>query len=293
MNLLSLVSEPLTYEFMQRALIGTVALGIAAPVAGVWATSRRLVYLTDAMGHALLAGVAGAAIAGASLLLGAMIAAVVMATGVSWLVLRARLPEDSAIGIAGQGLFALGAIGVSIQGDPRALSHILFGNALTITTTDATVQVALGVLVLGGCWLALPVLAASTFDAVHARTVGVRTGLVDTAVILALALLVVVGLSTVGVLMALTLYLAPAAASALLTRRLVPRLLTASALGLVAGVVGLFAAYHLALPTGPVVAVTAVSEVFIAHLVALSRRAVHHQRLGATLPAHGHPIRPT
>lgn len=280
------LTEPLSYDFMQRAALGTLALGIAAPVAGVWATSRRLVYLTDAMGHALLAGVAGAALAGASLMLGALVAAVIMATLVAWLVVRARLPEDSAIGIAGQGLFALGAIGLTLQGDPRALSHVLFGNALTITPAEVHLQVFLSALVLGGCWLALPVLSASTFDPVHARTVGVRTGLVDAAVILALALLVVVGLSTVGVLMALTLYLAPAVAATQLTERLLHRLAVASALGVLAGMVGLFASYHFALPAGPVVAVTAVGEVFAAYTVQLARKVTDHRRLAGIIPAH-------
>lgn len=284
--MMSWLTDPLAYDFMQRALLGTLALSIAAPVAGVWATSRRLVYLTDAMSHALLSGVAGAAILGASLLLGAFVAAVVMASLVAWLVVRARVPEDSAIGTAGQGLFALGAIGVSLQHDPRALSHILFGNALTITGTEVKLQIALSLLVLAGCWLALPVLSASTFDPVHARTVGIRTGIVDGAVILTLALLVVVGLSTVGVLMALTLYLAPAVASSQVTARLVPRLVCASLLGVGAGTVGLFASYYLALPTGPVVGVVAVAEVFAAYGVVLARRLLDHRRLAGIIPAH-------
>jgi ABC-type Mn2+/Zn2+ transport system permease subunit len=125
--------EPMSYPFMQRAALGTLAVGVAAPVAGVWATSRRLVYLTDAMGHAILAGVAAAALLGASLLVGGLTAALVMALLVALLVVRARLPEDSAIGVAGQGLFALGVIGVSVSSQPRALAHVLFGNPLTIS----------------------------------------------------------------------------------------------------------------------------------------------------------------
>jgi hypothetical protein len=57
-------------------------------------------------------------------------------------------------------------------------------------------------------------------------------------------------------------------------------------LGVVAGTTGLFAAYHLALPTGPVVAVAAVAEVFIAYAVVLARRAVDHRRLAGVIPSH-------
>jgi ABC-type Mn2+/Zn2+ transport system permease subunit len=256
--------EPLSYAFMQRALVGTVALGVAAPVAGVWATSRRLVYLTDAMSHAILAGVAGAAIVGGSLFAGGLVAAVVLALLVALLVVRLRLAEDSAIGVAGQGLFALGVIGVSLGTDPRALSHVLFGNPLTLTNAELLAQAGLSVVVVAVVLLCLPLLIATTFDAAHARTLGVRTGLVDTGVILGLGLVVVLGLTTVGVLMALTLCLAPAVAARLLSSRLRRVLVLSAMLGVAAGVLGLLASYHLGLPAGPLVAVIAVIEVAVA-----------------------------
>ncbi|MCW6004444.1 metal ABC transporter permease [Micromonospora sp. CPCC 205371] len=267
--------EPMSYPFMQRAAVGTLAVGVAAPVAGVWATSRRLVYLTDAMGHAILAGVAAAALLGASLLVGGLTAALVMALLVALLVVRARLPEDSAIGVAGQGLFALGVIGVSVSSQPRALSHVLFGNPLTISSADVAAVIALSVIVVAAVAVCLPVLVATTFDPVHARTLAVRTGLVDTAVIVGLGLVVVVGLTTVGVLMALTLCIAPATAARLLSARVTRVLFLAGSLGASAGLAGLLASYHLGLPAGPVVAVLAVAEVAAAVLARTCLRRRH------------------
>lgn len=256
--------EPLSYPFMQRAMVGAIALGIAAPVAGVWATSRRLVYLTDAMSHAILAGVAGAALVGGSLFAGGLVAAVVMALLVALLVVRVRLAEDSAVGVTGQGLFALGVIGVSLGADPRALSHVLFGNPLTLTVDEVVAQVGLAAIVVAVVVACLPVLIATTFDPAHARALGVRTGLVDTGVILGLGLVVVLGLTTVGVLMALTLCIAPAVTARLLSNRLTCVLILSAVLGVVAAAVGLIASYHLALPAGPIVAVLAVAEVAVA-----------------------------
>lgn len=274
MTLLRWLTEPMSYPFMQRAALATVAVGVAAPVAGVWATSRRLVYLTDAMSHAILAGVAGAALLGVSLLLGGLIAALVMALLVAALVVRARLPEDSAIGVTGQGLFALGVIGVSLSTEPRALSHVLFGNPLTVSRTEVAAELVLSAVVVSLVAVCLPVLVATTFDPGHARTLGVRTGLVDTAVIVGLGLVVVVGLTTVGVLMALTLCIAPATAARLLSARVVRVLWLAAALGAAAGLVGLLASYHLGLPAGPVVAALAVGQVAVA---ALARPVLAHR----------------
>jgi ABC-type Mn2+/Zn2+ transport system permease subunit len=272
----SWLADPFDYEFMVRAAVATLAVCVAAPMCGIWALSRRLVYLTDAMSHGILAGVAGASIIGASLLLGGLIAAVTMALIVSVLVVRARIPEDGAIGVVGQGLFALGVIGVSLQSDPRALAHILFGNPLTVTGTDVAVDVALALLVALIVVALRPVLLATTFDAVHARTVGIHVGLVDATLLVVLSLTVVAGMVTVGVLMAVTLVIAPAVTARLLARSLHTMLLIAIGSGLLAGTAGLLVSYHAALPTGPTVAIFAVIQVVFAALWVRPVRALHH-----------------
>lgn len=272
---------PFAHDFMQHAAISCLALGIAAPIAGIWATHRRMVYLTDAMSHAVLAGVAAASLLGGSLLLGGLASAAVMAVVVALLVARSRLAEDSAIGIAGQGLFALGVIGVSLGSDPRALSHALFGNPLTVTPTDLALQAGLAALVLGTVVLFLPVLTATTFDSGHARSLGVNTTVLDVGLVLALGLVVVVGMTTVGVLMVVVLCIAPAAGAGLVARTLAGTLAAAVGLGTAASLGGLLAAYHLALPAGPVIAVAAVLLVAACALPRLALRRTRPAPEGA------------
>ena len=220
MTAIGWLTGPLSYPFMQRAVLATLAVGVAAPVAGVWATSRRLVYLTDAMSHAILAGVAARRCSACRCWPVGLVAALVMAVLVALLVVRARLPEDSAIGVAGQGLFALGVIGVSLNAEPRALSHVLFGNPLTVTGADVVTE-----LVLGPSWSAprsgVPA-GAGRHDLRPRPRPNPRRAhrTVDTAVIVGLGLVVVIGLTTVGVLMALTLCIAPAAAARLISARI-------------------------------------------------------------------------
>ncbi len=273
MNWSGWLMEPFEYDFMVRAAVATIAVCIAAPACGVWALSRRLVYLTDAMSHGMLAGVAGAAIIGGSLLVGGLIAALAMALFISLLVVRARVPEDGAIGVVGQGLFALGVIGVSLQSEPRALAHVLFGNPLTVSRFDVIVDVALVVIVIGTLAVMKPALLATTFDAVHARTVGMRVGLIDSALLVVLSMTVVAGLVTVGVLMAVTLIVAPAVTARMLGRSLNAMFAIAVASGLMAGVAGLLVSYHAGLPTGPTVALLAVAQVGVAALWAHPARA--------------------
>jgi len=282
------LTEPFAYDFMVRAAVATIAVCIAAPACGVWALSRRLVYLTDAMSHGMLAGVAGAAIIGGSLLVGGLIAALAMALFISLLVVRARVPEDGAIGVVGQGLFALGVIGVSLQSEPRALAHVLFGNPLTVSRFDVIVDVTLVVIVIGTLAAMKPALLATTFDAVHARTVGMRVGLIDSALLVVLSMTVVAGLVTVGVLMAVTLIVAPAVTARMLGRSLNAMVAIAVASGLMAGVAGLLLSYHAGLPTGPTVALLAVAQVGVAALWAHPARAVQRSLISDRASAAAH-----
>lgn len=270
---MNLLLDPFTSTFMVRAALGLLLLGIAAPLCGCWVLQRRLVYLSDAMSHAVLAGVAGAALLGASLLVGAFVAALVMALGVAALVLRAGVAEDAAIGVSGQSLFALGLVGVSMApGETRPLSHILFGNPLTLSWSDVRLQAVLTAIVVAACVVLLPLLVATTFDGVHARTVGVPVARVDTLLVLGLGLVVVIGLTTVGVLLAVSMLVLPAVAARLLCRTLHRMLAVSVGLGVTAGLVGLLVSYHLALPTGPVVVLVAATQVVGAAGVSAVRR---------------------
>lgn len=280
--------DPFGYEFMQRALLATLAVCVAAPMCGIWSLSRRLVYLTDAMSHGILAGVAGASIVGGSLLVGGLLAAVTMALAVSLLVVRARVPEDGAIGVVGQGLFALGVVGVSLQSDPKALSHILFGNPLTVDRTDVVIDVALAVTVVLVIIALRPVLLATTFDPVHARTVGMRVGLIDATLLVTLSLTIVTGLVTVGVLMAVTLVIAPAVTARLVGRSLDSMMVIAVASGVISGICGLLISYHAGLPTGPMVALMAVAQVGLA---AVWRRPAGTVGCSLLRPLGGHRTR--
>lgn len=262
---MSLLLDPFASGFMVRAAIGLVLLGIAAPLCGCWVLQRRLVYLSDAMSHAVLAGVAGAALVGASLLAGAFVAAVVMALAVAALVLRTGVAEDAAIGVTGQSLFALGLVGVAlVPAGTRSLTHVLFGSPLTVSWSDVGLQAVLTAAVVGACVVLLPVLVASTFDGVHARTVGVPVARIDTLLVVGLGLVVVIGLTTVGVLLAVSMLVLPAVGARLLCRALRPMLVLAVGLGVTAGLLGLLLSYHLELPTGPVVVLTAAVPVVLA-----------------------------
>ena len=78
-------TNPLTYAFMQRGLLAALMVGVLCAVIGCYVVLRSMAFLGDAMAHAVLPGIAIAYLLSANLTAGALIAAIVVALGISLL----------------------------------------------------------------------------------------------------------------------------------------------------------------------------------------------------------------
>ena len=141
MDLLDLVMEPLTYDFMVRALVTTVLAAVVCAVLSCWLVLIGWSLMGDAVSHAVLPGVVLAYIAGAPFALGALVFALLAVTLIGVVRNTSRVKEDAAIGIVFTTLFALGLVLISVTPSQTDLNHIIFGNLLGVSVPDL-VQVA-------------------------------------------------------------------------------------------------------------------------------------------------------
>jgi tetrahydromethanopterin S-methyltransferase subunit D len=91
--------EPLTFTFMQKALLASLIVGVVCAVIGCYVVLRSMAFLGDALAHAILPGVAVAYLVGANLLAGALVAGLLVAVGISFVSRAGTIKEDTAIGI--------------------------------------------------------------------------------------------------------------------------------------------------------------------------------------------------
>ena len=245
--------DPFQSDFSQRAGLICIMVGVLAPVVGTWVSLRRLAYLGDAMSHSVLGGVAlGFAWFGTNAVLpGALVAGVFMALTIHYLSQNRRLSNDSVIAVVGSGMFAFGVIALNSIDSTVSVSHFLFGQLLTVTTTDLYITLVLTVLALAFVWWRFPDLTFSTFDRDHATQIGIRVQRLDAAMLVLLAVCVVVCLNTVGIALTVSLLITPTATSRLFFNNVVSITRGAIAFGLVEVLGGFVAAYHLDLPPGP------------------------------------------
>jgi ABC-type Mn2+/Zn2+ transport system permease subunit len=233
-----------------------------------------MAFLGDALAHAILPGVAVAYLAGVNLLAGALVAGLLVAVGISLVTQAGTIKEDTAIGIFFAGALALGVALISTM-DTFAvdLTHVLFGNVLGVTSADLWISGILGTLVLVATALLYKRLLVVSFDPILARTLGLRTHMLQTVLFLMLAATIVVSLRTVGVGLVAAMLVTPPAAAYLLTRRLPAMMAVSALIGVVSAVGGLYASYYLDVATGAAIVLVA-TGIFVAVFIFAPARGV-------------------
>jgi manganese/iron transport system permease protein len=273
--------EPLQYSFMLRAFAASVMVGVLCAVMGTYVVLRGMAFLGDALAHAILPGVAIAYLLHGNLLVGALVAAVVIAVAIGVFSRQGTIREDTAIGILFAAALSLGvALISSIKTYAVDLSHILFGNVLGVSSADLWLTGGLGVLILLTVLLLFKPFLVISFDPVLAATMRLPAELLRMLMLVLLALTVVVSLQTVGVGLAAAMLVTPAATAYLLTRRLVPMMLLSALLGGLSSVIGLYLSYYIDVVSGAAIVLTATLFFLFAFLFA-PRQGVWRRRASA------------
>lgn len=281
---MSFFLEPLQYDFIVRALLAAVIVGIVCSILGVYIVLRGMAFLGDAMAHTILPGVVVAFLLGWPLAIGALLMGILTALGIGLLTERTTLKEDTAIGVIFAGLFALGVAMLSLRGNYSIdLAHFLFGNLLGVSAGDLLLTAALGLIVLVLIFLFYKEFLVLSFDPLLAETLRLPARFLNYLLLMLIAVTIVVALQVVGVALMLAILVTPAAAASFLTRRLPSMMAVSAAIGVFSGVVGVYMSYYLNIASGPAVVLVATS-VF---LVVLGLAAMRGRR-GHSTPS---PVR--
>jgi zinc/manganese transport system permease protein len=277
------LTDPLSADFMLRALLGGVLVASICAVVGTWVVVRGMAFLGEAMAHGMLPGVALASLLGLPVIAGAAVSAMAMSLGVGLITRRGRLSNDTSIGLLFVGMLALGVIIVShSRSFATDLTAILFGDVLAIQPGDLVVlAIALGVTVLLAT-LFHRSFVALVFDPRVARTLGLRPRLAQVVLVGLVTLAVVASYGAVGSLLVVGLLLAPAVAAGHWVRRIPAIMVLAAVLGGTAVVGGLLISWHAATAAGASIAATSIALVALSAAV---RALVPHGRTGTPAPA--------
>lgn len=233
--------------FMGRALIVLLVLSVAAGVIGVFINLRGLEFLSDGLTHAVFPGIAAGFVLGGrdGLYVGALIAAIAAAIFLTVLSNK-RVSSDATIAIVLTAMFSLGVIFVSRSSDYAGqLESLLFGHLLTVTTTEVTITSVVAVMALLLMAITFRGQLFLAFDRSATQAAGYRPVLLNLALNVAIALVVVAASSAVGNLLVLAVLIVPGAVARLATGRLSWLFVISAGFAMLASWIGLAAAFGL------------------------------------------------
>lgn len=218
MNMFSTLLAPFQFDFMINALVISVLVAIPMALLSCFLVLKGWSLMGDAISHAVFPGVVIAYILGFPYAVGAFTAGMLCALATGFLKDNSRIKQDTVMGIVFSGMFGFGLVlYVKIQSDVH-LDHILFGDMLGVTSGDiceAAVIAAITSAILGLKWKDFMLHA---FDPGQCRTVGLNVGWLHYGLLAMISLTIVGALQAVGLIMSISLLIAPGAIAFLLTR---------------------------------------------------------------------------
>lgn len=243
--------ELFQYTFFQHALLGSLFASIACGIIGTYIVTRRLVFISGGITHASFGGIGIGLYAGVSPILCAAIFSVLSAFGVEWLSKRSDMREDSAIAVFWTFGMAIGIIfSFLAPGFTPDLSSYLFGNILTITTSDIVMLGILSVILAAFFGLFLRPIIAIAFDREFARSQHMPVALFEYLLMMFIALTIVSCLRMVGIVLVISLLTLPQMTANLFTNSFKRIIWLSILIGYVSCIGGLFFSYKYQIPSG-------------------------------------------
>ncbi|HEH8347163.1 TPA: metal ABC transporter permease [Staphylococcus aureus] len=263
--MLEFVEHLFTYQFLNRALITSIIVGIVCGTVGSLIVLRGLSLMGDAMSHAVLPGVALSFLFGIPMFVGALITGMIASIFIGYITSSSKTKPDAAIGISFTAFLASGIIIISLINTTTDLYHILFGNLLAITSSAFLTTIVIGSIVLILIIIFYRPLMISTFDPTFSRMSGLNTTLLHYFVMLLLSLVTVASIQTVGIILVVALLITPASTAFLISKKLYSMMIIASLISVISSIVGLYYSYIYNIPSGA----TIVLCTFVIYIITL------------------------
>ena len=244
--------EMLQWDFMKNALL---ALLLMAPLFGILSTmivTGRMSFFSDALGHSAFTGIAIGSILGLTApLWAAVVFSIFFALLFSWVRSRSNQAADTLIGVFSSTAVALGIFVATLGGGSfTKYNKYLIGDILSVTRSEIGMLalVLLGILVF--CVLFSNRLSLMAIHPQLASSRGFPVGLSQTLFTAAIAVVVTLSISSVGLLILNSLLVLPAASARNVARNLREYHLFSVVFALIAGVGGLTVSYYLGSSAG-------------------------------------------
>lgn len=261
-----------TYEFMQRAFMAGLIVALMCPLIGTFIVIKRQSRLSEGLGHVAFAGVTGASLLSIYPPLGAAILTVLTAIGIELVRRRQNQYTDMILALFFYTGLALAVIFATMTKMPSTgLLNFLFGSILTVTDTDIMTIAGVAVVVALTVYFMYSKLLFTAFDEQIAVTAGIAVGRINMLFAILTALVVVMGMTIVGILLIGALMIVPVAAAHLWRRGFGQTLIISEIYSLASVSLGLLGAFEYDLAPGGTIVLVAILGYVLTFAVTVAR----------------------
>lgn len=246
-----MISEFLSYGFVQRGLLAGSLVAVICAILGVFLVLKRLSLIGDGLSHVCLTGVALGLLTQTSPLYMSVPVVLAASLGILKMMDKVKIYGDAAIGIVSAAGLAAGILITALAGGFNAdLFGFLFGSILTVGRAEvlgcAVLLAALGLFLL----FYYRDLIAASFDEAFARTRGIAVKRLNAVLIVFTSLAVVLAFKVVGIFLISALIIVPPVAALLLARTFKQVLCWACGLALLSVWSGVYLSFVFNIPSG-------------------------------------------
>lgn len=274
MDILNLLQQP----FLLRAIYGGLIVSILCAILGVFVTLRKESFLSDAVAHASLAGVAIALLLSIEPTFFALAVGILMAIGITYIKKHTQISADAIIGIFFSVLFALGIVILSLSTSYKPeLSTYLFGSILSISWDNILISGIIFVITVILITIFYSQLVYSTLDKEAAYIRGIKIHKLEYLLSILTSVTVIISIKVVGIVLVTALLIIPATSAKLVAKSFKQMIPISIIISILSTILGIFISYYQNTPTGATIVI--VAGVIFTLILITNKLLAHYKKL--------------
>jgi zinc transport system permease protein len=261
--------EIFQYDFMVRAFEAGLAVGVVAPLIGMFLVVRRYSLMADTLAHVSLAGVAIGFLLAVNPIFSATALSVLAAIGIESLRHSRRVFGESVLALFLSGSLAIAVIIFSFsKGFNASLFSYLFGSISTVSLVDLWITIGLAFAVFFMTVFLYKELFFVSFDEELAQANGLPVKRLNIAMVMLAAVAIALSIRIVGVLLIGALMVIPVISAMQYGRGFRATLILSVLFSLVAVITGLFISFYFDIASGGAIVLAALMLFVVSLLIA-------------------------
>ena len=261
-------------DFVINAMFAGLGIAVICGIMGCFVVWRKMAYFGDSLAHSALLGIAIGITTGITMSIGITIICLTFAILLFGLQQRGVLATDTLLGILAHAALSFGIVLLSLMRVPIDLHSLMFGDILTVNTTDLAL-IGLGLVVVVGLMIKFwSPLVLTTISEDLAKAEGVNIKAMQLLILILMTITVAVSVRMVGVLLITSMLIIPAASARALTKTAESMAVISVFIGISAVISGMVLSIEANTPTGPsMVVMLAVFFALVMTITGLWRRS--------------------